>query len=56
LAEEKNQIEAVLASSFYRFGLLRRVMRKDGNDIDLWSARDTLTLNVLTSVLARCLG
>ncbi len=37
-----------LAAGRYRFGLLTRVTLKDGEEIDLWSARDALVLKALT--------
>ncbi|MEE9246740.1 MAG: hypothetical protein V3U63_11130 [Gemmatimonadota bacterium] len=52
-AQEKNKIKAALASGRYRFGLLTRVTLKDGEEVDLWSARDALMLKALAIVLAK---
>lgn len=41
---EKEQIKGELLSGNYRFSLLTRITLKDGEDIDLWSARDALVL------------
>ncbi len=39
-AREKDRLKAALAAGRFRFGLLNRVTLKDGEEIDLWSARD----------------
>lgn len=50
---EKEQIKAELLSGSYRFSLLTRMTLKDGDDTDLWSARDALVLKTLALVLAK---
>ncbi len=47
------RIKAELVAGRYRFGLLTRITLADGEDIDLWSARDALVLKALTIVLAK---
>ncbi len=42
-----------MAAGCFRFGLLTRITLKDGEEIDLWSARDALVLKVLAIVLAK---
>ena len=49
--EEKAIIKTALLEGSYRFGLLTRVTLNDGEDIDLWSARDALVLKALAKVL-----
>jgi hypothetical protein len=44
---EKEQIKADLLSGNYRFSLLTRITLKDGEDTDLWSARDALSSKLL---------
>jgi len=48
---EKERIKADLLSGNYRFSLLTRITLKDGEDTDLWSARDALVLKALAIVL-----
>jgi len=48
---EKAQIKDQLLSGNYRFSLLSRVTLKDGDETDLWSARDALVLKTLALVL-----
>ena len=50
--QEKDRIRAELPSGRYRFGLLDRVALANGDEIDLWSARDALVLKALTIVLS----
>ena len=50
-AQEKNKIEATLASGRYRFGLLTRITLVGGEKVDLWSVRDALVLRALTGYL-----
>ena len=50
---EKAQIQDELRSGSYRFSLLSRITLKDGDDTDLWSARDALVLKALAIVLAK---
>ncbi len=51
--QEMVRIKAELFAGRYRFGLLTRIMLADGEDIDLWSARDALVLKALAIVLAK---
>jgi len=46
-------LRAELAAGRYRFGLLTRITLVDGEDVDLWSARDALVLKALAIVLAK---
>ncbi|MBI1875497.1 MAG: hypothetical protein HYS05_16635 [Acidobacteria bacterium] len=50
-AQQKEQIKAELLSAHYRFSLLTHITRKDGEDTDLWSARDALVLKAMALVL-----
>jgi hypothetical protein len=50
---EKEQIKADLLSGNYRFSLLTRITLNDGEDTDLWSARDALVLKALAMVLGK---
>ncbi len=50
---EKDRLKAELAAGRFRFGLLTRITLKDGEEIDLWSARDALVLKALAIVLAK---
>ena len=52
-AQEKDKLKAALAAGRFRFGLLTRITLKDGEEIDLWSARDALVLKALAIVLAK---
>ncbi len=47
------RLKATLAAGCFRFGLLTRITLKDGEEIDLWSARDALVLKALAIVLAK---
>ncbi len=49
---EKGRLKAELAAGQYRFGLLTRITLVDGEDVDLWSARDAWVLKALAIVLA----
>ncbi len=49
--KEKAIVKTTLLKGTYRFGLLTRVTLCDGEDIDLWSARDALVLKALALVL-----
>ncbi len=42
-----------MSAGRYGLGLLTRVTFKDGEEIDLWSARDALVLKVIAVVLAK---
>jgi len=53
--DEKPRIKAALLAGRFRFGLLQRLIKADGSEADLWSARDALVLKALTLVLARVL-
>ncbi len=50
---EKDRLKAELAARRYRFGLLTRITLVDGEEVDLWSARDALVLKALAIVLAK---
>ncbi len=50
---EKDRLKAELAAGRFRFGLLTRIALVDGEEVDLWSARDALVLKALTIVLAK---
>ena len=50
--EEREEIRRDLLSGRYRFGLLKRITLRGGEEIDLWSARDALVLKALSLVLA----
>jgi RNA-directed DNA polymerase len=52
-AQEKQGIVEQLRVGCYRFSLLTRITREDGEDADLWSARDALVLKALALVLAK---
>ena len=52
-ARKKEQIKDELLSGNYRFSLLTRITLKDGDDADLWSARDALVLKALAIVLGK---
>ncbi len=49
---EKASLQSDLSAGRFRFGLLNRITNVDGDEIDLWSARDALVLKSLTIVLA----
>jgi RNA-directed DNA polymerase len=50
---EKAQIKDELLSGNYRFSLLTRITLKDGEETDLWSARDALVLKAMALVLGK---
>ncbi len=50
---DKDRLKAELAAGRFRFGLLTRITLVDGEEVDLWSARDALVLKALTIVLAK---
>ena len=50
-AEEKRRIQAELSAGHIRFSLLDQITLANGEDIDLWSARDVLVLKALTIAL-----
>ncbi len=52
-AQEKDTLKTTLASGRYCFNLLTRVTLKDGEEVDLWSARDALVLKALAIVLGK---
>jgi RNA-directed DNA polymerase len=52
-AQEKARLRNELLEGTYRVSLLSRVTLKDGQEIDLWSARDALVLKALTIVLTK---
>jgi RNA-directed DNA polymerase len=49
---EKQSLRHLLKSGDYHFEPLLQVTRRDGEMIELWSARDSLALKALTIVLA----
>ena len=53
LAGEKQRIKDELLSTDCPFSLLTRITLKDGEDTDLWSARDALVLKALAIVLGQ---
>ncbi len=50
---EKASLQSDLSAGDFRFGLLDRITKVDGNEIDLWSARDALVLKAFAIVMAR---
>ncbi len=52
---EKARLRADLQAGRYQLTILERVTRSDGEDLDLWSARDALVLKALATVLATVL-
>ncbi len=50
---EKARLQSDLSAGRFRFGLLNRITKVDGEEVDLWSARDALVLKALTIVLAK---
>ncbi len=51
--DEKARLQSDLSAGDFRFGLLDRITKADGEEIALWSARDALVLKALAMVLAR---
>jgi len=49
---EKARLQSDLSAGRFRFGLLDRITKAEGEEIDLWSARDALVLKALATVLA----
>ena len=49
--QEKALIRSDLLSGEYRYGLMGRVELADGEEIDLWSARDALVLKAMSIAL-----
>jgi RNA-directed DNA polymerase len=54
-ADEKRRLKADLASGQFRFGLLDRICKPDGSEIEIWTARDVLILKALSIVLGAVL-
>jgi hypothetical protein len=55
--QEKDRIKSDLLSGDYRFSLLSRVTLANGDEVDLWSARDALVLKAFPMhwrVICRC--
>jgi hypothetical protein len=52
---EKARLHSDLSAGDIRFGLPDRITKVDGEEVDLWSARDALVLKALAMVLARLL-
>ena len=50
---EKARLRADLSAGRFHFRLLDRITTLDGEEVDLWSARDALVLKALTIVLAK---
>jgi RNA-directed DNA polymerase len=50
---EKEHIKRELQAGSFRFSLLTRITLKDGEETDLWSARDALVLKALALVLGK---
>ena len=50
---EKTRLQADLHGGRFRLGLQERVTRENGEEIDLWSARDALVLKALALVLGQ---
>jgi hypothetical protein len=50
---EKERIKGELLSGNYRFSLLSRITLKNGEETDLWSARDALVLKALAIGLGK---
>ncbi len=49
---EKARLQSDLSTGDFRFGLLDRITKADGEEVDLWAARDALVLKALAMVLA----
>jgi hypothetical protein len=52
-ANERNLIKQEIAADRFRFGVLDRIIKPDGSEIDLWTARDALVLKALSIVLGQ---
>ena len=50
---EKARLRSDLSTGDFRFGLLDRITKADGEEVDLWSPRDALVLKALAMVLAK---
>jgi hypothetical protein len=48
---EKQRIKEELHAGSYRFSLLSRITREDGEETDLWCARDAVVLKALALAL-----
>jgi hypothetical protein len=53
--QEQGLIRSELLAGELRFSLLDGITKADGEDIDLWSARDALVLKALAGLLAKVL-
>ena len=51
--QEKATIRTQLLAGSYRFEPLSRIRRSNGDDLELWSARDALVLKAMSDVLGR---
>jgi hypothetical protein len=49
--KEKRRLKAELASWQFRFGVLDRIWKCNGSEIELWEARDALVLKTMSIVL-----
>lgn len=52
---QEGRIQIELSAGRFRLGLLDRITLANGDEIDLWSARDALVLKALAMVLPGCL-
>lgn len=50
-AHQKQRIKNEIVAGSYRFSLLTRTTREDGDETDLWCARDALVLKAMALVL-----
>jgi hypothetical protein len=53
--EEKTRLQAELRAGSFRFGLLERMEREDGTEIDVFPARDAVVSKAIALVLERVL-
>jgi len=51
----RNLIKQAIATDRFRFGVLDRIVKLDGSEIELWTARDALVLKALSIVLGQVL-
>ena len=52
---ERESLKRDLRAGVYRFAIMTRYVRESGEEIELWSARDSLVLKALALVLGRVL-
>jgi RNA-directed DNA polymerase len=53
--ERRNLIKQEIAADRFRFGVLDRIIKPDGSEIDLWTTCDALVLKALSIVLGQVL-